>query len=122
MDENIKKIMHIVRTAPHGTIYTYEGLEMVLIMAAYDQDISMTFMGDGVFSLKKDQDTTELQIKGFMKTLGVLDDYDVENIYVERQSLEDRGLSQDDLFIPVQVLEADAIGKIMAEQDVIIPH
>ncbi len=122
MDENVKKMMHIVRTAPHGTIYTYEGLEMVLIMAAYDQEISMAFIGDGVFSLKKDQDTTELEIKGFMKTLGVLEDYDVEDIYVDRQSLEDRGLTVDDLFIPVQVLEANAIGKLMGEQDVLIQH
>lgn len=122
MDENVKKMMHIVRTAPHGTIYTYEGLEMVLIMAAYDQEISMAFIGDGVFSLKKDQDTTELEIKGFMKTLGVLDDYDVEDIYVDKQSLEDRGLTVDDLFIPVQVLEANAIGKLMGEQDVLIQH
>ena len=122
MEENVKKMMHVVRTAPHGTIYTYEGLEMVLIMAAYDQEISMAFIGDGVFSLKKDQDTTELQIKGFMKTLGVLDDYDVEDIYVDKKSLEERGLTEEDLFIPVQVLDAAAIGKIMAEQDVILPH
>ena len=39
-DEIVKKIMHVMRKAPHGTIYTYEGLEMILIMAAYDQDIS----------------------------------------------------------------------------------
>ena len=122
MEENVKKMMHVVRTAPHGTIYTYEGLEMVLIMAAYDQEISMAFIGDGVFSLKKDQDTTELQIKGFMKTLGVLDDYDVEDIYVDKKSLEERGLTEEDLFIPVQVLDAAAIGKVMAEQDVILPH
>ena len=114
--------MHIVRRAPHGTIYTYEGLEMVLIMAAYDQDISMTFIDDGVYSLVKDQDTTEIEIKGFMKTLGVLEDYDVENLYVDRKSLEDRGLTEDDLYVPVQVLDASEIGKLMTEQDVIVPQ
>ena len=31
-DEIVKKIMHVMRNAPHGTIYTYEGLEMILIM------------------------------------------------------------------------------------------
>lgn len=122
MDEVIKKIMHIVRRAPHGTIYTYEGLEMVLIMAAYDQDISMTFIDDGVYSLVKDQDTAEIEIKGFMKTLGVLEDYDVENLYVDRKSLEDRGLTEDDLYVPVQVLDASEIGKLMTEQDVIVPQ
>ena len=120
--EDIKKIMHIVRKAPHGTIYTYEGLEMVLIMAAYDQDISMTFIDDGVYSLVKDQDTTGIEIKGFMKTLGVLEDYDVENLYVDKKSLEERGLTADDLYVDVEVLDANTIGQKMAEQDVIIPH
>ncbi|OGH00163.1 MAG: sulfurtransferase TusC [Candidatus Lambdaproteobacteria bacterium RIFOXYD1_FULL_56_27] len=122
MGEEIKKIMHVVRTAPHGTIYPYEGLEMVLIMAAYEQEISMTFIGDGVYCLKKDQDTSKLAIKGFMKTLGVLEDYDVEKLFVDRISLEERGLTEEDLYVAVEVLESPAIGKLMAQQDVIIPH
>ena len=122
MSDDYKKIMHVVRTAPHGSIYTYEGLEMVLIMAAYDQEVSMAFIGDGVYSLMKDQDTAGIEIKGFMKTLGVLEDYDVEDIYVDQQSLEERGLTEDDLYIPVQVKSSDEIGDLMAEQNVLVPH
>ena len=114
--------MHIVRRAPHGTIYTYEGLEMVLIMASYDQDVSMTFLGDGLYSLVKDQDTSEIEIKGFMKTLGVLEDYDVEKIYVDKESMEERGLTSEDFFIPVEVFTSAELGKMMAEQDVIVPQ
>lgn len=121
-DEVVKKIMHVVRRAPHGTIYSYEALETVLIMAAYDQDVCMAFIDDGVYTLKKDQDTSELEIKGYMKTFMALDDYDVENLYVDRQSLEERGLTEDDLIVDVQVLESADIGKLMAEQDAIVPN
>lgn len=121
-EEDVKKIMHIVRRAPHGTIYTYEGLEMVLIMASYDQDVSMAFIGDGLYSLVKDQDTTEIEIKGFMKTLGVLEDYDVEKIYVDKESMEERGLTEKDFFIPVEVFTSAELGKLMTEQDVIVPQ
>ncbi len=121
-DEIVKKIMHIIRRAPHGTIYSYEALETVLIMAAYDQDVSMTFIDDGVYALKKDQDTSEIEIKGYMKTFTALDDYDVEKLYVDRQSLEERGLTKDDLIVDVEVLESVEIGKLMAEQDSIIPN
>ncbi len=121
-DEIVKKIMHIIRRAPHGTIYSYEALETVLIMAAYDQDISMAFIDDGVYALKKDQDTSEIEIKGYMKTFTALDDYDVEKLYVDRQSLEERGLTKDDLIVDVEVLESAEIGKLMAEQDSIIPN
>lgn len=121
-DEIVKKIMHVVRRAPHGTIYSYEGLETVLIMAAYDQDITMVFIDDGVYTLKKDQDTSDIGIKGYMKTFTALDDYDVEKLYVDRHSLEERGLTEEDLIVDVEVLDSAEIGRLMGEQDVIIPN
>ncbi|MBT8069991.1 MAG: DsrE family protein, partial [Gammaproteobacteria bacterium] len=49
-----------------------------------------------------------------------LDDYDVEKIYVEQESLESRGLTAEDLIIPVEVLAGDNLREIMAQQDVVI--
>ncbi|MEI6638893.1 MAG: sulfurtransferase complex subunit TusC [Chlorobium sp.] len=121
-NENIKKIMHVLRHAPHGTIYTYEGLEMILIMAAYEQDLSVVFIGDGVYALKKGQDTSGIGIKGFSKTFMALDGYDVEKLYVDRVSLEERGLTEEDLVVTVEVLDAEETGRLMKEQDVIIHH
>lgn len=121
-DMNIKKIMHVLRHAPHGTIYTYEGLEMILIMATYDQDISVVFIGDGVYALKKSQDTSAIGIKGFARTFLALDGYDVEKLYVDQLSLEERGLTEDDLVVAVEVLSSEKIGTLMKEQDVIIQH
>ena len=37
----VKKFMFLNRKAPHGTVYALEGLEVVLITAAFDQDVSM---------------------------------------------------------------------------------
>ena len=122
MDTDIKKIMHVMRRAPHGSIYTYEGLEMILIMAAYEQDLSLAFIGDGVYALKKNQDTAGIGIKGFSKTFMALEGYDVEKLYVDRQSLEERGLTEDDLVVDVEVMEASEIGRLMTEQDVVIHH
>jgi len=121
-DETVKKIMHVMRQAPHGTIYTYEGLEMILIMAAYDQDISVAFIDDGVYALKKGQDTEGIEIKGFSKTFGALEGYDVEKLYVDQISLEERGLTENDLVVDVEVLSSAEIGKIMAKQDVVVQH
>ncbi|NTW49070.1 MAG: sulfurtransferase complex subunit TusC [Chlorobiales bacterium] len=118
----IKKIMHVMRRAPHGTIYSYEGLEMILIMATYEQDLSIAFIGDGVYALKKEQDTAGIGIKGFAKTFRALEGYDVEKFYVDRVSLEERGLTEDDLVLDVEVLSSEEIGKLMREQEVIIHH
>jgi tRNA 2-thiouridine synthesizing protein C len=118
--EVVKRFLFVNRKAPHGTVYALESLETVLISAAFDQDVSVVFIDDGVFQLKKDQDTTGVNMKNFAKTFRALDGYDVEKLYVEKESLEARGLTQDDLIVDVEVLESKELGKIMAAQDVVI--
>lgn len=118
--EVVKRFMYVNRKAPYGTIYALECLEVVLIAAAFDQDVSVVFVDDGVCQLKKDQDTTAIGMKNFSNTYRALDDYDVEKIYVEQESLEARGLTEDDLIIPVEVLGAAELSEIMAQQDVVI--
>lgn len=118
--EVVKRFMYVNRRAPYGTIYALECLEVVLVAAAFDQDISVVFMDDGVYQLKKNQDTTGIGMKNFSKTFGALEDYGVEKIYVEKESLDARGLTADDLVIPVEVLAAVDLSEIMARQDVVI--
>ena len=118
--EVVKRFLFVNRKAPHGTVYALESLETVLISAAFDQDVSVVFIDDGVFQLKKDQDTTGVNMKNFSRTFRALDGYDVEKLYVEKESLEARGLTRDDLIVDVEVLESKKLSKIMAAQDVVI--
>jgi len=118
--EVVKRFMYVNRKAPYGTIYALENLEVVLIAAAFDQDVSVVFVDDGVYQLKNNQNTDAIGMKNFSKTYRALDDYDVEKIYVEKESLEARGLTEDDLIIPVEVLAAEDLREIMAQQDVVI--
>ncbi|MCU7850992.1 MAG: sulfurtransferase complex subunit TusC [Candidatus Thiodiazotropha sp. (ex Monitilora ramsayi)] len=97
MSEQIKKFMYVNRRAPYGTIYAWESLEVVLIGAAFDQDVSLAFMDDGVYQLVKGQDTAEVEMKNFSPTYQALGDYDVTKLYVEKESLEERGLTLEDL-------------------------
>lgn len=93
----IKKFLYVNRKAPYGTIYALESLEVVLIGAAFDQDVSLAFLDDGVFQLTKGQDTGAIGVKNFSPTFRALGDYDVTKLFVERESLEERGLSEGDL-------------------------
>ena len=93
----IKKFMYVNRKAPYGTVYALESLEVVLIGAAFDQDVSLAFVDDGVYQLTKDQSPDGIGMKNFSKTYTALGDYDITKIYVEKESLETRGLSLDDL-------------------------
>jgi len=125
--------MYVNRKAPYGTIYAWESLEVVLIGAAFDQDVSLAFIDDGVFQLVKDQDTAAAGFKNFSPTYAALGDYDITKVYVEKESLEARGLSLEDLQHLVwededeDYAEKDSIrlvsraelAKVMADQDVL---
>jgi tRNA 2-thiouridine synthesizing protein C len=130
----IKKFMYVNRRAPYGSIYALEGLEVVLIGAAFDQDCCMAFVGDGVFQLAKGQDTSDSGMKNFSPTYKALGDYEVNRLYVDRESLEERGLSESDLMEltwedeeedwaekpSIRVVGRDELAKLMDEQDVLL--
>ena len=115
-----KKFMFVNRKAPYGTVYALESLEVVLITAAFDQDVSLVFIDDGVWQLKKGQQTKGIETKNFSPAYRALEGYDVEKLYVERESMAARGLTENDLLVDVTVLAADELGRLMDEQDVVL--
>jgi len=115
-----KKFMFVYRKAPYGTIYALESLEVVLISAAFDQDVSLVFLDDGVYQLKKGQQTKGIETKNFSPAYRALEDYDVEKLYVEKEAMEMRGLTEEDFLVPVTVLSRAEMGKLMDEQDVVL--
>ncbi|HEB58471.1 MAG TPA: sulfurtransferase complex subunit TusC [Gammaproteobacteria bacterium] len=131
---DIKKFLYLNRKAPYGTIYALESLEVVLIGAAFEQDVSLAFVDDGVYELVKGQDTSEIGMKNFSPTYNALGDYDVNKLYVEKESLEARGLTEDDLMPltyededddwaekpSIRVVSSAELADIMDEQDVVL--
>jgi tRNA 2-thiouridine synthesizing protein C len=97
VEGKVKKFMYVNRKAPYGTIYALESLEVVLIGAAFDQDVSLAFIDDGVFQLVKNQNTTDIGVKNFSPVFKALGDYDVNKLFVEKESLDERGLGLNDL-------------------------
>ncbi len=116
----MKKFMFVNRKPPFGTIYALESLEVVLIAATFDQDVSLAFIDDGVYELVKGQNSKATGIKNHSPTYRALDGYDVEKLFVERESMELRGLTEADLLVPVEVLSSAEMGALMAEQDVVL--
>ncbi|MDA8231122.1 MAG: sulfurtransferase complex subunit TusC [Magnetospirillum sp.] len=116
----VKKFMYVNRKAPYGTIYALEVLEMVLISAAFDQDVHLAFLDDGVYQIKKGHNPSGLGMKNFSPTYRALEGYDIEKLYVEKESLEERGLTEADLVVPVEVLSRADMAALMAEMDVVL--
>lgn len=119
----IKKFLYLNRKAPYGTIYALESLEVVLIGAAFEQDVSLAFIDDGVYQLKKNQQTSVssgIGVKDFSKTYRALEGYDVEKLYVDKKSMEERGLTKDDLLVDVEILDEAQMAELMEQQEVVL--
>ncbi len=130
----VKKFLYVNRKAPYGTIYAQESLEVVLIGAAFEQDVSLAFLDDGVFQLVKGQNTDDIGVKNFSPTYRALGDFEVTKLFVEKESLAERGLTEDDLMEIMYEDEDDdweekpsitfvnksELAAIMADQDVIL--
>ena len=96
----------------------------------------MAFVDDGVFQLKKGQDTSKSGIKNFSSAYRALGDYDITKLYVEKESLQARGLTVEDLMPltyedqdddyqekpSIRVVDSEQLADIIAEQDVLLNY
>lgn len=127
-----KKFMYVNRKAPYGTVYALESLEVVLIAAAFEQDVSLAFIDDGVYQIAKGQNTDGIGMKNFSATYNALGDYEINKLYVEKESLEERGLTEDDLMPimwededddwaekpSVKIVSREEMAQVLADQDI----
>jgi len=117
----MKKYLFVMRRLPHSGIHLQETLDMILTTAAFDQQVSLLFIDDGVFQLKIGQNPASMQLKDTAAIFTALEIYDVQHLYVERESLTARGLVIHELILPVQPIARTDINLLMAGHDVIVP-
>ena len=114
------KILIIQRTAPYGSSLAREGLDYVLTSAAYDQDISLLFLGDGVFQLLKNQQSSDINLKPQGSALEILPLYDIDKIYAVKEDLQERNISEAGLTISVKALSRSDVSEFINQQDKVV--
>lgn len=115
-----KSFLIVNRKAPFGSAFAKEALDVGLIAAAFGQQLSLLFMDDGVYQLLKQQNPSDIKQKNSSQTLPMLEMYDVKDIFVEAESLQARNLQENDLLIPVQVIDSLSAAKLMDQQDILL--
>lgn len=115
----MKRFLFVLTKPPHSGAYGQEMLDSILTTAAFDQEAALLLLDDAVFQIKKHQ----RPIGGGKDTAAVfkaLELYGVGCVYVERESLEQRGLAEHCLLLPVLLCQRQAISQLMREFDVVI--
>ncbi len=115
-----KSVMIINHQAPHASIDAWEALDLALTLAAFDQQVFVVYLDDGVYQLLKNQDTTKLGIKNCSRATGAFSDHDINDVYVLKRDLDDRKITVEELTINVTTLQTRELKDIMQGQDFII--
>lgn len=112
-----KKIGILNRCLPHGSAQGRESLDLTLALSAFNESISLFFIGDGVYQLLAGHSPGGILQKHYQPLFKMLELYDVENIYVCSASLLQRGLTTEMLMIAVTLLDNRAVQLKLAAQD-----
>jgi tRNA 2-thiouridine synthesizing protein C len=94
---------------------------MVLTTAAFDQQVCVLFVDDGVLQIKDRQNPAVMGLKDTASVFRALEIYDVNTLFVEIESLQARGIEVSDLILPVKTIQRSEISGLMRQYDVIVP-
>ncbi|GAA4903633.1 sulfurtransferase complex subunit TusC [Ferrimonas pelagia] len=99
----------VYRTVPHGNSKGREALDLTLLAASYEVETAVFFIADGIYQLLKNQQPGVIDSKDHIATYRALPMYDVEQIYICAESMQQRDIELTDLIIPAQPLEPEQL-------------
>ncbi|AEG00093.1 sulfurtransferase complex subunit TusC [Methylomonas methanica] len=117
----MKRYLFVMRHLPHVSSHVQETLDQILTTAAFDQSVAVLFLDDGVFQLKTRQDSQVMVLKNTAAIFTALELYEIKDVFVEAESLADRGVGLDDLILPVRTIPRADVNALIRCQDVIVP-
>lgn len=88
-----KKIAIVNTHSPFNTPVAKESLDIALIFGAFDQQVSVFFIENGIYQLLKDQQPELIDSKDFLSTMKALELYDIEEIICCSDSVKERQIS-----------------------------
>jgi len=110
-------MLFLVAHAPMRGALPFELLDELLVGAAFEQSVSVLFVGDGVYQLTG-HDASERNIaRGFR----ALPTYDVSSVYVERDALRARGIVASMLALPAKPLTRRGVQRLIGAHEVVVP-
>lgn len=115
----MKRYLFVLRKPAHSGAYFQEMLDIILITAAFDQSVSILWLDEAVFSLKNNQQPECFALKDTAAMMQSFSLYEVTELYIETESLQELGLTVDDLCLPVQSLARKNIGEFMQGFDLV---
>ena len=112
-----KQLAFIFRAPVHGNVKAQEFLDMLMMAAAFDQKVSVVFIEDGAYALLKNQLPEAIENKNVSTVMQALAVYDVNDLYIDESSMEQRAISADQLLLAAERLSREQISQKISSAD-----
>ncbi len=89
-----------------------EAVDLALVCAAFDQQVNLIFLDAGINNLITGQSASILNDKNHVDIIKGLEFYDIDNVYLEKESLDKTCLKTEDLLPSVQLKNTAEINKL----------
>ena len=86
----MKSVLIRMSKSPLNGLISGEQLETAMVAATFEQEVSILFIGDGVFNLLPTEETKEVEGYNIEKILLALPTFEVNDLFVCERSLEHR--------------------------------
>lgn len=114
---NGKSLLLLIRHSPYGSSLARASIDVALAAAAFDQAVSVLFVGDGVLQLLPDQDTGEKGARNLGRLLASLPLYDIEQVYVDAEAVARYHLDLDTTPVAARSLDRKAMSQLLLSHD-----
>lgn len=111
----MKNFLFVMRQSPHSGSQCQEMLDIILTVAAFEQQVSLLFLDQGVLQLNKNQNPDCLAMTDTAAIFKALEIYEIKRFYVEVESLQNYGLKSTDLLLAIQEIPRQAVSQLMQQ-------
>ena len=115
-----KSLLLLIRHSPYGSSLARASIDVALAAAAFEQAVSLLFVGDGVLQLLPDQDCGERGVRNLGRLLASLPLYDIEQIYVDAEAAARYRLDLDTAPLSALALDREAMSQLLLSHDHLI--
>ncbi len=116
----MKKLTIIFRHAPHSTSHGREALDLAMLSASFEQEVSLIFVDEGILHLLPNQHSELVGSKDYIATFKALPLYDVEDLFVCQTSLEQLEIPASHLNLAPEILDTRAIANKLSQADEVL--
>jgi tRNA 2-thiouridine synthesizing protein C len=101
-------VLVVTRHPQPGRSLARAALDTALATAAFDQPVTLLFLGAGVLQLLPQQDSASVGVRNLRKVIDSMPLYDLEHYYVDAEAAEHFGLTAEDLPSGAMLVDRDA--------------